>query len=89
MLEQGANIAAVTDRGVAGRPARPTRMATSSGRVARAASRASPTFRRTCGSRPPDTEKAHGSPPDWCQISACMTFGSTVRAQTVKSLSGP
>jgi hypothetical protein len=31
------------------------------------------------GWRWPDTENAHGSPPDWCQISACMIFGSTVR----------
>jgi hypothetical protein len=27
-----------------------------------------------------------GSPPDWRQISACMIFGSTVRAQAVMSV---
>jgi hypothetical protein len=47
---------------------------------------ASSMFWKTCGWRWPDTENAHGSPPDWCQISACMIFGSTVRAQAVMSV---
>jgi hypothetical protein len=36
---------------------------------------------RICGWCRPDTENAQGSPPDWCQVSACMMFGSTVRVQ--------
>jgi hypothetical protein len=45
MLKHGANIVAVTFLGAPGRPAKPTRMATSSGRVRRAASTASPALR--------------------------------------------
>ena len=49
MLEHGVNIVAVTDRGVPGRPLRPTRMAISPGRVPRVAPMASSMLRRTCG----------------------------------------
>jgi hypothetical protein len=85
MLEHGENIAAVTDWGVPGRPARPIRMATFSGCL-RAAPIASSMLRRTCDWRWPDTENAHGSPPDWCQINACMIFGSTVKAQATMNV---
>jgi hypothetical protein len=81
MLEHGVNIVAVTDRGVPGRPVRPIRMTTPLGRVSRAARTGSSMLLSTWGWCWPDTEKAHGSPPDWCQVTARMMFGFTVRVQ--------
>jgi hypothetical protein len=46
--------------------------------------RASSMLRRTwCW---PDTENAHGSPPDWWHVSACMIVGSIVGVQAVMSV---
>src|ERR1700730_8359674 len=86
MFIHGTNIAVVVDRASFDRPASPTRMRLPVGSEVFASRIASCAVGKTLGQPWPCTENDHGSPPDCCQISACITLGSTVRAHAVTSV---
>src|ERR1700693_3988072 len=86
MFIHGTNIAGVVDRASLDRPASPTRTRPPLGSEVCASRIASCRVGKTLGQPWPCTENDHGSPPDCCQISACITLGSTVSAQAVTSV---
>src|ERR1700694_4646336 len=86
MFIHGTNIAGVVDCALLDRPASPTRTRPPLGSEVCASRSASCRVGKTPDKPWPCTENDHGSPPDCSQISACMTFGSTVGAHAVTSV---
>src|SRR5262245_65936013 len=82
-FRHGKNIAGFAFDGAIGRPARPTQTMPVAGGAVRVSLIASCMLEMTRGMGSFGNDTAHGSPPDCCQTSACISLGSTLSAHAV------